>query len=77
MKEEIKALLSVAKSAKGQGSLEYIMMLAAASIVIVFALAMVVKMKHAVITNVELNGTNMSISSAISQELSHIAANSV
>ncbi|MGC8699478.1 MAG: hypothetical protein ACP5HW_02960 [Candidatus Micrarchaeia archaeon] len=76
MKEEIKGILAVAKSMKGQGSLEYIMMLAAASIVIVLALAMVVKMKHAVITNVAVNGSNMSISSAISHELSAIASNS-
>jgi len=77
MKEEIKAFLTLAKSAKGQGSLEYIMMLAAASIVIVLALAMIVKMKQAVITSVAVNGTNTSISSAISHELSAIASNSV
>ncbi|MFP3289329.1 MAG: hypothetical protein RXO35_02775 [Candidatus Micrarchaeota archaeon] len=77
MKEEIKAFLTLTKSAKGQGSLEYIMMLAAASIVIVLALAMIVKMKQAVVTSVAVNGTNTSISSAISHELSAIAANSV
>ncbi len=77
MKEEIKAMLCVAKSTKGQGSLEYIMMLAAASIVIVMALAMIVKMKQAVITGINVNGSNISISSAISKELSSIASNSV
>jgi hypothetical protein len=77
MKEEIKAMFCVAKSAKGQGSLEYIMMLAAASIVIVMALAMIVKMKQAVITGINVNGSNVSISSVISKELSSIASNSV
>ncbi|MGB9732546.1 MAG: hypothetical protein ACP5P2_02315 [Candidatus Micrarchaeia archaeon] len=77
MKEEVKVFLRAARNAKGQGSLEYIMMLAAASIVIVIALAMIVEMKHAIVTSIIVNGTNMSISSAISHELAAIASNSV
>ncbi|MGC8710473.1 MAG: hypothetical protein ACP5RF_02590 [Candidatus Micrarchaeia archaeon] len=76
MKIEIKAMLSIAKSTKAQGSLEYIMMLAAASIVIVIALAMIVKMKEAVVTNIAVNGSNMSVSGAIAHELSAMTANS-
>ena len=74
---EGKAILAVARSMKGQGSLEYIMMLAAASLVIAVALAMVVKLKGAAVSNVTVNGTAMSVSGAISHELSSIGANAV
>ncbi|MDE1845816.1 MAG: hypothetical protein KGH53_00835 [Candidatus Micrarchaeota archaeon] len=74
---EAQALLILAKSMKGQGSLEYIMMLAAASLVIAVALAMVVKLKGAAVANVLVNGTSTSISDAISRQLSILAANSV
>ncbi len=70
-----RALLLSAKSRKGQGSLEYIMMIAAASIVIVMALVMVVKLRGAVPTNVAINGTNMSITSAISEQLGKLSSN--
>jgi hypothetical protein len=70
---EAKAFLALAKSKKAQGSLEYIMMVAAASIVIVVALAMVVKLKGAVISHVSINGTNDSISQAISGELGSLS----
>ena len=63
------ALFALARSKKAQSSLEYIMMVAAASIVIVLALAMVVKLKGAVVSSVSVNGTNMSVSQAISKEL--------
>ncbi len=69
------ALYAVAKSRKAQGSLEYIMMIAAASIVIVIALAMVVKLKGAVGGGVVINGTNMSASQAISSELGSLSRN--
>lgn len=74
---EVQALLAVAKSMKGQGSLEYIMMLAAASLVVAVALAMVVKLKGAAVTTVLVNGSNSSISGAISHELATLATNSV
>lgn len=74
---EAASMVQMARYSKGQGSLEYIMMLAAASIVIVIALAMVVKLKGAVVSNVSINGNSMSISQAISSQLSSIASNSV
>lgn len=74
---EALAFLEVAKAKKGQGSLEYVMMLSAASIVILIALAMVVKLKGSAISSVSVNGTNMSVSDAISQTLKGIASNSV
>ncbi len=77
MPAEIVGLAALTRSSKAQGSLEYIMMLAAASIVIVIALAMVVKLKGAVVTNIAANGTNTSVTNAISHELSSIVGNSV
>ncbi len=74
---EVVSMVQMVRYSKGQGSLEYIMMLAAASIVIVIALAMVLKLKGAVITNVSINGNSMSISQAISNQLSSISSNSV
>ena len=68
------ALLALARSRKAQGSLEYIMMIAAASIVIVLALAMVVKLKGAAVSSVSINGTNMSVSDAISKELGSLSS---
>lgn len=72
---EARALLAVARSMKGQGSLEYIMMIAAASVVIVIALAMVVKLKGAVGSNVVVNGVNVSVTQAISNELGSLSKN--
>jgi|GEM_PF-1325192 hypothetical protein len=72
---EARALLAVARSMKGQGSLEYIMMIAAASIVIVIALAMVVKLRGAVGSNVVVNGVNVSVTQAISNELGSLSKN--
>jgi hypothetical protein len=74
---EVAALLSLAKSRRAQGSLEYIMMVSAASIVIVLALAMVVKLKGTVPNGIVVNGTNESISQAISGELGNLARNGV
>jgi hypothetical protein len=74
---EASAIGSVAKSMKGQGSLEYIMMLAAASIVVVIALAMIVKIKGSVSSSVVVNGANMSTAQAISQQLSSLSSNVV
>ncbi|MGC8538654.1 MAG: hypothetical protein ACP5MK_02185 [Candidatus Micrarchaeia archaeon] len=70
-----KGILAVAKSKRAQGSLEYIMMLAAASIVIAIALAMIVKLKGAAVTSVSVNGTNESIAHAISGELGSLIHN--
>ena len=70
---EMRALLMLLRRRKGQGSLEYIMMLSAASIVILIALAMIVKLKESVVTTVSVNGTNSSVSQAISNQLSGLS----
>lgn len=72
---EAKAFFAMAKSKKAQGSLEYIMMVAAASVVIVIALAMVIKLKGAATSNIAVNGANTSVTSAISNELGSLAKN--
>lgn len=72
---EAKAFFAVAKSMKAQGSLEYIMMIAAASLIIVIALAMIVKLKGAVGGSVSVNGVNMSVTGAISKELATLSQN--
>ncbi len=80
MENEIKALLAMSRATKrmkGQGSLEYIMMLSAASLVIIVALAMIVKLRGAVVSSVAVNGTNVSVTKAISDSLSTLASNSV
>jgi 2-methylcitrate dehydratase PrpD len=71
------ALLALARSRKAQGSLEYIMMVAAASIVIVLALAMVVKLRGAVVNNVTVNGSSVGIATAIGKELGSLTSNGV
>ncbi|MGC8628780.1 MAG: hypothetical protein ACP5T4_01035 [Candidatus Micrarchaeia archaeon] len=77
MPAEMEALFAFARSKKAQSSLEYVMMIAAASIVIVLAISMVVKLKSAAITSVNVNGTNESIAQAISKELGSLTANAV
>lgn len=74
---EARAYFAVAKSMKAQGSLEYIMMVAAASVVIVIALAMVVKLKGSVGGNVTINGTSTSVTGAISKELGDLSSNNI
>lgn len=72
---EAASMAAIARSAKAQGSLEYIMMLSAASIVILIALAMIVKMKGAAVVTTTVNGSNASISQAIQGQLSSLAKN--
>jgi len=67
-----KVLLALASNKKAQGSLEYIMMLSAVSIVIVIALAMVLQLKG-VATHAFFNATNGSIISQLSREISNIS----
>ncbi len=71
------AFLALARSKKAQSSLEYIMMVAAASIVIVLALAMVVKLRGAVVSNVTVNGSSVGIATAIGNELGSLTSNGV
>ncbi len=70
---EATAFLVVARTKRAQGSLEYIMMIAAASIVIVVALAMVIKLKGSVSGNVIINGNSMGVSQAIATEMTNLS----
>jgi hypothetical protein len=70
---EAQAFVLLARKRRAQGSLEYIMMLSAASIVILIALAMIVKLKGSVVTGVSSGGSNSSISQAISSQLSNLS----
>lgn len=70
---EMRAFAMIARKRRGQGSLEYIMMLSAASIVILIALAMIVKLKGSVVSTVNVNGSNSSVSQAISGQLSNLS----
>ncbi|MHB1830367.1 MAG: hypothetical protein ACYCO0_03150 [Candidatus Micrarchaeaceae archaeon] len=72
---EARALFLLADKKRVQGSLEYIMMLSAASIVILIALAMIVKLKGSVVGSVNMGGSNVSISQAISNQLSGLSSN--
>ncbi len=69
------ALFALARNKKAQSSLEYIMMVAAASVVIVIALAMVVKLKGVATSNITVNGTSESVASAIGKELGSLTSN--
>ena len=66
---ETLALLALARSKKAQGSLEYIMMLSAVSIVIVIALAMVTQLKGTAV------GAFGSGSNSVSMKLANEIAN--
>ncbi len=70
--EGIRSLLYSAKYTRGQGSIEYIMMLSAVSIIIVIALAMVMEMKG-VATHTFFNSSNQSIASELSRDLSNLS----
>ncbi len=69
---EIAAMLAMARSMRGQGSLEYIMMLSAVSVVIVIALAMVTQLKGAAV-HAFAGGTNQSVVTQLSKELSNLS----
>ena len=73
---EMQAFMLLAKKRRAQGSLEYIMMLSAASIVILIALAMIVKLKGSVVSTVSVNGANSSVSQAISSQLANLSKGS-
>lgn len=74
---EAVAFATIARTSRGQGSLEYIMMVAAASVVIVIALAMVIKLKSSVGSTVSVNGNSMGVSQAIGSELGNLSSNIV
>jgi hypothetical protein len=68
---EMRALLLAAKARRGQGSLEYIMMLSAVGIVIVVALAMVTQLKGTALHAFTNNGAN-SVSTQLGGELQNL-----
>ncbi|MGC8478810.1 MAG: hypothetical protein ACP5NE_02700 [Candidatus Micrarchaeia archaeon] len=63
-----RALFLLLRASKGQGSMEYIMMLSAVSIIIVVALAMILQLKG-VALHAFLNSSNQSVANSISSEL--------
>ncbi|MCL4389702.1 hypothetical protein M1397_03820 [Candidatus Marsarchaeota archaeon] len=56
---------------KGQGSLEYIMMLSAVGIIIVIALAMIMQLKGTAL-HAFVNSSNQSVSSQLAHELQNL-----
>ena len=69
--DEVRALLATARASKAQGSLEYIMMLSAVSVVIVIALAMVTQLKGTAV-HAFMNGSNQSVAAKLSSELANL-----
>ena len=70
---DVRAAFVLVHRLKGKGSLEYIMMISAASMVVLIALAMIIKFKGAVSTSTMVNGTNTSVYSAIAGDLSSLS----
>ena len=67
----MRKILSKSGSRKGQGSLEYIMMISAVSIIIVIALAMMTQLKGTAI-HAFYNSSGGSIANSLSQELTNL-----
>ena len=70
---EIRYLLWLARSRKGQSSIEYIMLLSAVAIIIVAALALMTQLKGAALHTI-VNGTNQSVAGEISKELGNLTS---
>ncbi|MGC8648767.1 MAG: hypothetical protein ACP5UN_00920 [Candidatus Micrarchaeia archaeon] len=71
--ELYKVLPLLKKSKKGQGSVEYIMVLSAVSIIIVIAFAMIMQLKGVALHSFEGNSVNQSITSKLSTELTNLS----
>ena len=67
-----RAVLLPVKVRKGQGSLEYIMMLSAVSIIIVIALAMIMQLKGTALHS--FGGGNQSVGSQLANELANLSS---
>ena len=65
---DARVLFLLLRAKRGQGSLEYIMVLSAVSIIIVVALAMILQLKG-VALHAFLNSSNQSVTNSISSEL--------
>jgi hypothetical protein len=68
----VRTMFLVAKSRKAQGSMEYIMMLSAVSIVIVVALAMILQLKGVALHAFLNSSANHSVAGSLATELSNI-----
>ncbi len=68
---DVHALLALARAARAQSSLEYIMMLSAVSIIIVIALAMMVQLKGTAV-HAFFNSTNQSMGAQLANEISNL-----
>ena len=67
-----RTLFLVARARKGQGSMEYIMMLSAVSIVIVVALAMILQLKGVALHSFLNDSANQSVAGSLASELSNM-----
>jgi hypothetical protein len=72
--ELYKILPFLKKGKKGQGSVEYIMVLSAVSIIIVIAFAMIMQLKGVALHSFEGNSINQSITSKLTTELTNLTA---
>ncbi|MGC8651958.1 MAG: hypothetical protein ACP5UH_01760 [Candidatus Micrarchaeia archaeon] len=70
-KDQFETLLALLKAKKAQGSLEYIMMLSAVSIIIVIALAMITQLKGTAL-HAFFGNSSQSVSSQIANQLSNM-----
>jgi hypothetical protein len=68
-----KQLARFSRTYKGQGSLEYIMMLSAVGIIIVVALAMVMQLKGTAMHAFFGDSSNQSIANQLSTEMSNLS----
>ena len=71
--DQIRTALLLLRSGKAQGSLEYLMMLSAVSIVIIIALAMIAQLKGAAV-HMFFNGSNSTVSSKLASELKNLSS---
>ena len=69
-----KQLIRFSRTHKGQGSLEYIMMLSAVGIIIVVALAMVMQLKGTAMHAFFGNSSNQSIANQLSTEMANLSS---
>ena len=67
------AAAALIRSSKGQGSLEYIMMVSAVRVIVVIALARMMQLKGVALHSF-YNGTNSSVAQSLSKELSNLTS---
>lgn len=67
----LRACVALGRSRKGQGSLEYIMMISAVSIIIVIALAMMTQLKGSAL-HAFYNGSSGGLANTLASQLSNL-----